>query len=773
MLYAALLRSPHGHARIRRLDPSQASRLPGVAAVLTGEEVARLMKPFLPPSSSLLKYYPMAVHKVRFVGEPVAAVVATERYLAEDALELIHIDYELLPPIVEAEAAMAPDAPLLHEEFGSNVAWQDEFTYGPVAEAFSRADHVFKERFTFGRYSATALETYGCVARFEPGSGSLTIWDGNQQAGLQHARLANVLNLREHKLRLIEPNIGGGFGPKISMYPYSALVALLSMKVGRPVKWIADRREELLASSHSADRVTAIEFAVNRDGAIQAVRMRLVDNFGAYLRHPEPQNLTRPFQTLLGCYRIKAVAIEAYGVLTNRCPTGPSRGYGCQHAYFSLERMVDICARQLGLDPAEMRRRNFIQPEELPYTTPIGCIYDSGDYPETLRRALAKVDYEGVRRQQQQLRRQGHYLGIGIATTVEPGPQNVTMAALWGVKAALSGASEAAAVKFHPTGTVTVRLGSVPQGQGHETVAAQILADELGLHPDEVEVMTGFDSHTHPYTGTSGTYSSRFAVLGTGALLGAAALVREKLLRIAAHRLEVAVDDLRLAAGLVSVKGAPDRTISVRDLCKIAYHLYPLLPPGMEPGLEAGYTYNFPYANVMDEQRRANLSCSYANSAHIAVVEVDARIGTVKILRYVVVHDCGTMINPLIVKGQIEGAVAHGIGGALYEEYRYNQQGQLLTTTFMDYLAPTAVEVPEIEIEHLISPSPFTPLGAKGTGESGAMAPPAAIANAVEDALLPLGIQIREVPLSPYKVWTQIAAAMTRSPNAFTPAPKL
>lgn len=758
ILHAAILRSHYAHARILRIDPNAALALSGVRAVLTGEEVVEMMEPFphLIPTPS---YYPMAVKKARYVGEPIALVAAEDRYLAKDALDLIDAEYAPLRPILDAEKAMESDAPLLHEDFGTNVGWHREFHYGDVDGAFSEADIIVKERFYFHRFASTPIEPWATVASYDSVENRLTIWDQNQQAPMYRARLSRVLRIPEQNIRLITPDIGGGFGNKQTGYGYSALIALVSIKTGRPVKWIADRREDLIGLMHSPDRIAYVEAAAENNGEVLGLKLKIIDNFGAYVRHPEPQNITNPFKIFLGCYRIKNVSIDAYGVMTNKCPTGPNRGYGINHTYFQLERIMDRIAQRLGLDPADIRQRNFVRPEEMPYTTPFGCVYDGGDYPAALSKVLERIGYRELRENQKKLWKERRYLGVGLASIVEPGATNASVAGLWGSTAPYASTDEAATVKVHATGKVTVAMGTVPQGQGHETVAAQIIADELGVPPEDIEVLPGFDTATHPYGGNSGTYASRFSQVALGALLGAARKIREKMIKIAAHRLDARPGQLDLADGRLFVKDQPDRYVTIREIARSAYHLLALLPPGVEPGLEATYTYMFPYTAPLDSQQRSNFACSYGNSAVAVEVEVDGETGQVKILRYVTVHDCGTILNPMLLKGQIHGAVAHGIGGALYEEFVYGDDGQPLATTFADYLVPSATEIPEVEIEHMVTPSQFTPLGAKGAGEGGSMPAPAVLASAVEDALSPLGVRINSLPLTPQKIWHLIHTA--------------
>jgi 2-furoyl-CoA dehydrogenase large subunit len=627
-----------------------------------------------------------------------------------------------------------------------------------VDSAFQNAELVISERFYFPRYSSTPLDPTSCVATYERSSGELTIYDQNQQSPMYHARYARVLNIPSNRLRVINPDIGGGFGNKIHAYPYTALISLLAMKLGSTVRWVADRTEDMMAVMHSADRITHIDAALRRDGTILGLKVKLTDNFGAYIRHPEPQNVTRAFPSFLGCYDIKAVNIDAYGVFTNTCPTGANRGYGQQHSFFVLERMMDIIGRRLNLSSDVVRFRNFIPKEAMPYETPLGSVYDGGDYSEALKKAMKLIDYDKAREDQMRARASGKYLGIGLACIVEGGGTTFGFARLWGLEgkfaAGYASAAESAMVKVLADAKVVVAMGTVPQGQGHETVASQIVADELGVHPDDVTVMPGFDSSFHPYsTNGSGTYSCRFSQIGVGALVGASRKIREKMLLIAAHRLKANVDDLKLSQGKIFVKNKPDTSITIREISRIAHNMIALLPPGMDAGLDAIFTYTFPNSGPVGDDLRGNLCTSYANLAGAAIVEIDRGTFQISIKKLAMVHDSGTVLNAKIVKGQIDGAAAHGVAGALYEQFIYGEDGQLLTSTFADYMPITSVEMPDLLLDHMESPSPFTPLGAKGCGEGGAILAPGLIANAVEDALYDQGVRIRDLPITPDKLW--------------------
>ncbi|HEV8641748.1 MAG TPA: xanthine dehydrogenase family protein molybdopterin-binding subunit [Methylomirabilota bacterium] len=759
LVHAAMLRSPHAHARVVSVDTRAAEAMPGVLAVLTGAEAARMSGPIRPliPTPVPLRDYCLAVDRVRFAGEPVAAVAAVDRATAEDAIERIVVQYEPLPAIVDPEKALAPGAPLLYPELGTNVLWHDVFTYGDVDGAFARADGVLRERFEIQRYASTPLETFGAIAEHDSGTGAYTFWTNDQRPGLTLAILAESLGVPQSRLRLVVPDVGGAFGNK-RRPAYLLVCALLARKSGRPVKWIEDRLENLAALMHAANGVMDVELAYSADGTVLALRVRDVTDEGKNLVSPAQHNLIK-LGNIANGYRIGALRYEPYSVLTNKCPSGANRGIGKPFMCFAIERAMTLLARRLGLDPAEVRLRNYVRAEQMPYTTPPGARYDSGDYPATLQTALARFDYEHWRAEQRRARADGRLLGIGIATSVEPAGTNLASYELITGRRAASGSAEAAMVRMEPDGTVRAAIGDPASGQGYETVIAQIVADELGLTPEQVHVERGFDSATTPWLYLSGNYSNKFSVTDVGAVLGAARKVRDKLVRIAAHRLEAAPADVELSGGEARVRGVPARALSLRELARTAYADVLGLPPGLPPGLEARHAHQNPLAEPVDAARRVRSQLVFSNAAHVCLVEVNPRTGAVTILKHVVVHDCGRELNPLIVEGMVHGSTVHGMGAALLEEFRYDERGQLLTATFMDYLKPTALDVPDIEVDRLEHPSPFTPLGAKGVGEGGAIPAPAAVANAVEDALAPFGVVIRSLPITPERVWRWLQGA--------------
>ncbi len=760
--HAAIVRSPHAHARIRGWDVSAALKMEGVAGVVTGADVAKACKPFGVGVTAPVHYYPTAIDKVRFVGEPVAVVVARDRYLAEDAAEAVVVDYEPLPAVVDLEKALEPGAPVLHELVGSNLAGNRRLVYGDPERAFADAEVVVRERFKFPKYGSTPIETYGIVARWDGvADGVLTIWSNFMGPFIMHPLVARVLGLQENRLRfIVPPDIGGSFGIKSSIYPYLALIGLCAMKLGVPVKWIEDRREHLLASSSGTDRIAWREIAAKKDGTILGMRFKWYDNVGGYIRSPEPGCSFRPTGNFVGPYRFQNLEVDASVVMTNKSLTGPNRGYACGHLYFETERMMDLLAEKVGLDPVEIRRKNLIGRESFPYRTPTGGLYDSGDYQATFDKALAVAKYDELRREQATARAEGRYFGIGLALAVDPSVSNMGYVATaldpqFRAKPEYlpkSGAVDSATVKIDPLGRVIAILGTTPQGQGHQTIVSQIVADELGVEPRDVTVVDEMDTFTRVWSISSGTYSSRFGSVGTSAVALAARKLKVKLSEYAAHLMGVPPGEVEFRDGGVHRTSGKAAPYSIKDLAGRAHWNTESLPDGMEPGLSATAVFGFSVAKAVDAEDRVNSSNTYGFIAEVMAVEVDPDTAAIKIVKYVTVHDAGTIINPMIVEGQIYGGALHGLGGALYEELAYDDDGQLLTGTFMDYLVPTASEAPEIEIEHVVSPSPLTTLGSKGLGESSSMTVPAVIANAVSDALKPLGIGITELPMTPSRL---------------------
>jgi 2-furoyl-CoA dehydrogenase large subunit len=759
LLHVAMLRGPHAHARIVHLDIEAAAKLPGVKAIVTGPEAAELTQPIRPLIDTGAKEYCLAHDRARYVGEPVAAVAAIDRATAEDALTRIGVEYEPLAPVIDPEAAMLPEAPLLYDDLGSNVLWHDTLTYGDVDAAFAAADGVLHERFEIQRYASTPLETFGCVAEYDAGLDSYAFWTNDQRPGLTLSVLAESLGVPVARLRLNCPDIGGGFGNK-RRPAYLLICALLARRAGRPVKYIEDRLENLTALMHAASGFIDLDLAYRADGEVLGLRVRDVVDEGKNLVSPTQHNLIK-LGNIANGYRIPAIAYTGASVLTTKCPAGANRGIGKPFMCFAIERGLTLLARRLELDPAELRLRNYVQPSAMPHTTPTGARYDSGDYPATLRLLLDRLDYTGWRAKQAAARAEGRLIGIGLASSVEPAGTNLASYELVTGRRGASGSAEAAMLRLEPDGQVWVALGDPPSGQGYETAVAQVVADVLAIHPERVHVQRGFDSTTTPWLYLSGNYSNKFSVTDVGAVVGAAEKVRDKLLRIGAHRLEVAPDDLELADGCVRVAGLPDASLSFRELARSAYADVLGLPPGEEPGLEARFFYQHPEAQPVGPDKRVRGQLIFANSAHGCVVEVDPGTGGVSILKYVVAHDVGRELNPRIVEGMVHGATVHGLGAALLEEFRYSEDGQLLTTSFLDYLKPTSAEAPDIEVVRLETPSPFTALGMKGVGEGGAIPAPATIASAVEDALAPFGVSVRCLPITPERIvsWMQQSGA--------------
>lgn len=775
--YAAIVRSPYAHARLLGIDASRAQVRDDVAAVLTGDDIRAACAPFVSALPRQAAYYPLAVDKVRYVGEPVAVVVARSRYLAEDAAEQVEVDYEPLPAIVDPEeAAVQSNSPRVHEDLPGNVALHRHLVYGDPASAFDQADAVVRRRFVFPKYSSTPLETYAVIAAWDSAEEALTVWSNFQGPFSMHPVVAQALRLTSNKLRfIVPPDIGGGFGIKTSIYPYIALIGVAARQAGVPVKWVEDRSESLMAASSGTDRVSYVEAAARSDGTLLGVRMQIYENVGAHFRPPEPGCVFRPLGNYVSGYRFRNLDVDAQVVMTNKSPTGPNRGYGCQQLYFGLERIMDELASQLELDPAELRRRNLIPKDAFPYQTPTGGIYDAGDYEACLDRALELVNYEELRKEQAVARDNGSpggLMGIGVALGVDPSGSNmgyVDIAATpeqRSLRRPKSGATQATTIQIDDLGKVTVELSTTPQGQSHETIVRRLVAQELGVPEADVTVVSGMDTATRGWTIPSGSYSSRFASIGISSAVFTAREVRQKLMRIASHQLEVAAEDLEYVDGVFRVKGDPQAALSFRHAAGIAHWDPGSLPPGMEPGVYVTHYHTMPTAAPPNASDQVNSSTTYGFMVHVAVVDVEPETGAIKVRRYVGVHDSGVILDALIAEGQLRGAFAHGIGGAMYEELAYGPDGQFLTSTFMDYLCPTFHEVPPVVFEHIEVPSPFTLLGAKGLGESATEIVPVCIANAVTDALRPLGVEVNQLPVTPAKVWAWLHEAKTQGGGA-------
>jgi carbon-monoxide dehydrogenase large subunit len=749
---AAVLRSSLAHARITRIDVEAARRLDGVLAVWTWEDLGDLWRPspMVVPHDALTHpktQYPLAKDKVNYVGEAVAFVVAIDRYVAEDACDLIEVQYDPLPAITDTEAAVAEGAPLIHQDVPNNVAATLIQQVGDVDRAFAEADHVFCERLSIERSAGQPMETRAIVAQWDEVEQVLTMWDTTQAPLSIRNGLAVLLGLPENAVRVVAPDVGGGFGTKIMMfYPEEVLIPLAAMRLRRPVKWAEDRREHLIASNHERGQVHEASIAVKADGAILGVRDVFLHDTGAYT----PYGIVVPIVTstqLPGPYRLSNYYSESRTVYTNKVAVTPYRGAGRPHGCFVMERLVDLAARELGMDRTEIRFKNFIQPDQFPWDVGLTfqdgapTRYDSGNYPEGLRIALDHIGYDTFRQNQAELREQGRYLGLGMASYVEG----------TGI-----GPYEGAHVRVDGTARKVIVATCVgTQGQGHQTSFAQIVADELGVRPDQVVITTG-DSRSMNWG--SGTYASRSAVVTGNAVGAASRTVREKTAQLAAELFEASPADIEFEDERVFVRGSPEFGLPLWDIAVVANPIRyaygtqaaqaikllknregPPLPEGTDPGLEARKYFSPAQA-------------TFASGNHAAIIEVDPQTGIVTILKYVAVHDCGRVINPMIVEGQVHGGVAQGIGGSFYERLVYDQDGQPLSTTFMDYLIPTAMEVPEIECHHVETPSPLNPLGIKGAGEAGVIPVPALMAQALDDALSPWGVRVTEMPLNPGQI---------------------
>jgi CO/xanthine dehydrogenase Mo-binding subunit len=751
MLYLRFVRSSYAHARIVRVDTSSAEALPGVVCAITGKEVAEQTQPFIeigPESAQKIRDFPMAVDRARYQGEPVAAVIAESPSLADDAAELVEVDYEPLEPVVDAEQALT-DHSILHEEAGTNKVWNGVWEFGAVEKAFEEAAYVVDiDRMHFHRFSSTPLENNVVIAEWNPKDDRIYYWCNNSFPSFAIQFLAAHLNIHIDKIRCQTFDIGGSFGIKITNYPQMAVCALASKKAGgRPIKWVETRSEHMVSSAHGNERTFRdTRVALDRNGVITAITSRHIDDCGAYPRY-EPLGCVIWSQVFCGVYRFKNARFDFSQSVTNKCPVGPNRGYSrMQHLWF-LERVVDICAHQIGIAPDEMRLRNYIRPEEFPYTTPNGCIYDSGNYPKMLEVAKGLIGWDDWKKKQADARKEGRMVGIGIGTTLDSGTNNFGQAQIINPYAPFSGNSQGANCKLDIYGEVVVAIGSCPQGQGHETTAAQVVADVLAIHPDMITVRTGFDTERNVHTGMSGTYASQFAVSGLSAVHGAAQKLKAEMKRLAAFLLETKENDLEFGVGQQGPEvkaGSSGKSINYGGLANIVNVNSAVLPAEMyDVTLNCRYVWRAPF-KVPDKQAKyGNLTLTYASQLHIAVIEVDQDTFVPKILDYVAVDDCGTVINPSIVEGQVYGATAHGIGAALMETCVYDAVGNMLTSTFSDYTPITSVNIPKIKYGHTSTPSPHSYSGAKGMGEGGA-APIHTISAALQDALYTRGIFIND-----------------------------
>ena len=747
MTYAAFVRSPHAHARIKKVDAAAARKVAGVLAVYAGEDVqvGGLPCGWMLPGIKVPARPALAQGKVRYVGEPVAIVIGETPFAAKDGAEAVRVQYEALPGVADGKKAHAPGAPQLFDEIPKNQCFY--WTIGDKAStdaAFASAATVVTQPLVNQRLIPNAIEPRACVASYAPGTGDLTLWVTSQNPHVHRLLMAAfVLAIPETKMRVISPDVGGGFGSKIFVYNEEVVVSWASRTLGRPVKWTAERRESFLNDAHGRDHVTEAAMAFDREGKITGLRVKTHANLGAYLSTFAPLIPSYLYGPLLsGVYKIPAIFCEVWGMLTNTAPVDAYRGAGRPEATYLLERTMDRAARQLRLDPVELRRRNFIPPftDGTPYQTPVAFAYDSGDYAPALRRALELAGYEQARRDQAAARAKGRYIGIGVSTYIEAcGPAPSAVAGSLGAGAGLW---ESGQVRVHPAGSVTVYTGSHSHGQGHETTFAQVVADQLGIPMEQVEVVHG-DTAQIPFG--MGTYGSRSACVGGSALVKCLDKIKEKGRKIAAHLLEAGEQDLDFKDGAWSVKGSPDRKKAWGEVALMAY-LAHNIPQGMEPGLEATSFYD-------------PVNFTFPFGAHVAVVEVDAETGAVKLVKYTAVDDVGRVINPMIVDGMVHGGIAQGVGQALWEHGVYGDDGQLLSATMMDYAMPKADGLPSYTTDRTVTPSPINPLGVKGAGETGTIASTPAVANAVIDALSPFGVTHLDLPLTPQKIWKATAAA--------------
>jgi aerobic carbon-monoxide dehydrogenase large subunit len=755
MLHAAFVRSSMAHAALVRVDASAARAAEGVRAVLTGTEALAHARPITCDStfdSWQTSGFPALAHdRVRFSGEALACVLADDRYLAEDAVELVEVEYEPRPVVASIEQAIAGDAPRLHDDWEDNLFIKRHLRGGDVDAAFADAAGVVELDLVSHRHSGIPLENRGCIAEHDAAEGTLTLWTATQIPHLVRTGLADALGFPESRIRVVAPDVGGGFGIKGHLFPEEIVACLLAIQTGRPVKWTEDRQEHLLASIHAREHHHHVEAAYDADGTVLALRARVHVDCGAYSVYPWTATMDTGMALgiLPGPYRIRNYECHAYSVATNKCPLGPYRGVSRPAATFSIERAMDEVARRVGIDPVEVRRRNLVRPDEFPYESVTGLVYDSGSFHESLDRAVEEADLPALRREQEEARSRGRHLGIGLACYTEQTAHTTTEFAKRGVPIVFG--YDSATVRMDPSGQVNVYLSTHSHGQGHETTIAQVVADQLGLELDDVRVRFG-DTSSTPYG--HGTFASRTAVLSGGASHLAAGKVREMLARFAAHQLEADPLDIELSEGKAIVRGSPSEGIRIADLARWAYHRPEKLPEGLDPVLEAVSSYDAHPGTG-----------TFANAVHVALVDVDVETGGIKLLGYWVVEDCGRMINPLIVDGQVHGGVAQGIGGALLEELVYDEDGQLTTTTFLDYLLPGATDIPHIHVSHLETPSPFTVEGIKGMGEGGAIAPGPALAAALQDALAPLGhVVVDELPLTPERVRRFVERARVAGP---------
>jgi 2-furoyl-CoA dehydrogenase large subunit len=774
-LHAAMLRSPHAHADILAIDSSAAKCAPGVVAVLNGEDIKALTASLVVGVKAPVECWPMAVGRVRYVGEPVAMLVASDRYLAEDAVDLIEVQYRVRPAVVDPLAALKSDAPILHDGFAGNVASDRTFRYGNPEQAFDQAAHRISIDIRYPRNSCTPIETYGVIAEYEASDDAYDVLANFQGPFSIHAVLSRALRVPGNRLRLrTPPDSGGSFGVKQGIFPYIVLIAAAARATGRPVKWIEDRLEHLTASVSATNRATTLAAAVAADGRILALDWDQVEDCGAHLRAPEPATLYRMHGNLTGAYDIRHLAVRNRVVVTNKTPSGLNRGFGGPQVYFALERLVQRIAVELALDPLDVIRRNLVPADGFPYRTVSGALLDSGDYQEAIRRGVDEGALAELKSRRDTARAEGRLYGIGYTAVVEPSVSNmgyittVLTPAERRKAGPKNGAQATATIAIDPVGSVTVHVASVPQGQGHRTVLSQVVADVFGLTPADIRVNTEIDTAKDAWSIASGNYASRFAAAVAGTAKLAAMRIAGRLARIAASQLNTDVDDIAFAGGSVGSKRNPDNKVSFSRLAGLSHWSPAALPDGIEQTIRETVFWSPPELTAPDEADHINSSLCHGFIFDFCSVEIDRTTLQTRIDRYVTMHDCGTILHPAMVDGQIRGGFAHAVGAALYEEYAYAADGSFLTGTFADYLLPTAKEVPDPLILHMQTPSPFTPLGSKGVGEGNCMSTPVCIANAVADAL---GVKDIELPLVPAKLAPIVRGAETAPPAGRARAP--
>ncbi len=743
LVHCVFVRSPHAHARIASINTEAARSQPGVLTVITSADIEGLgMIPcaMQMPDLKIPAHPALAKGRVRYVGEPVAVVVAEDAYTARDAAEMVAVDYEPLPVVLDIEKALQKESALIYQDFGTNKAFTHAMKSGDIEAAYKKADRVVKVRLINQRVAPTAMEPRSVVAEYLPGENRLTIWASTQIPHLLRTQVAIMVGLPEPAVRVIAPEVGGGFGSKLNVYAEDGVVPWLSMKLARPVKWTETRRESLMVTIHGRDTINYLELALKKDGTILGLRAKVLADMGAYHQLLTPLIPQLTALMLPGCYKIPAFDCEIVGVFTNKMSTDAYRGAGRPEAAYDIERIMDCAARELNLDAAKFRSKNFPQPREFPFTTAAGLLYDSANYQQSLKRALQLAGYDKLRARQKAGWKQGKYYGVGVSTYVEIcaiGPSAATPAGGW----------ESATVRIEPTGKVTVLTGASPHGQGQETTFAQLVADQLGINPDDITIIHG-DTLAVPYG--IGTFGSRGTAVGGTAVYYAVEKLKIKIAALAAHLLGAKPADIVIAHGRVGVKGNAKKSMPWGEIILAAYTARSI-PAGFEPGMEA--THFFEPSNF-----------TFPFGTHICAVEVDPETGEIKIEKYVAVDDCGNVINPMLVDGQVQGGIAQGLSQALYEEMVYNEDGQPITGSLMDYAVPKAAHIPEFILDRTVTPTPVNPMGVKGVGEAGTIASTPCMVNAVCDALSPLGITNIDMPLKPERVWRAIAAAQAAVP---------